>query len=180
MHPDVQEILLTEEQIAQKVKELGERISGDYRGNEILVVGILKGAVIFMSDLIRHITVPLAIDFMAVSSYGKASESSGVVKILKDLDQSIEGRHVILVEDIVDSGLTLKYMLENLSTRKPASLKTCTLLDKPSRRQTDVVPDYNGFIIPDEFVVGYGLDYGEHYRNLKEIAVLKPEKYSNG
>ncbi|MCL6501144.1 MAG: hypoxanthine phosphoribosyltransferase [Pirellulales bacterium] len=180
MHPDIQEILLTEEQIAQKVDELGKRISEDYRGYEILVVGILKGAVVFMADLIRHITVPLAIDFMAVSSYGKASESSGVVKILKDLDQSIEGRHVLLVEDIVDSGLTLKYMLDNLSTRKPASLKICTLLDKPSRRKTDVVPDYNGFAIPDKFVVGYGLDYGEQYRNLREIAVLKPGKYSNG
>ncbi len=177
LHADVQEIMLGEDQIARKVKELGERISGDYRGKEILMVGILKGAVIFLADLVRHVTVPVALDFMAVSSYGKASESSGVVQILKDLDQNIEGRHVIVVEDIVDTGLTLKYMLDNLATRKPASLKTCTLLDKPSRRKTDVVPDYNGFVIPDEFVVGYGLDYGEKYRNLRHIAVIKPEVY---
>ncbi len=178
MHPDIKEILITEEQIAAKVTELGRRISEDYRGKDVLMVGILKGAVIFMADLIRQVTVPLAIDFMAVSSYGKASESSGVVQILKDLDQSIQGRHVIVVEDIVDSGLTLKYMLENLSTRRPASLKICTLLDKPSRRKAEVTPDYNGFVIPDEFVVGYGLDYGEKYRNLREIAVLKPRVYS--
>lgn len=180
MHPDLQEILLTEQQIAQKVRELGERISEDYRGNDILMVGVLKGAVIFMADLIRRITVPVSIDFMAVSSYGKASESSGVVQILKDLDRNIAGRHVILVEDIVDTGLTLKYMLENLSTRKPASLKICTLLDKPSRRKADVTPDYNGFVIPDEFVVGYGLDYAEKYRNLRDIGVLKPEVYTKG
>lgn len=180
MHPDVREIMITEEQIVQKVRELGQRISEDYRGKDILMVGILKGAVIFMADLVRNITAPVRIDFMAVSSYGKASESSGVVQILKDLDQSIEGRHVIVVEDIVDTGLTLKYMLDNLTTRKPASLKICTLLDKPSRRKADVTPDYNGFVIPDEFVVGYGLDYGEDYRHLKEIAVLKPEVYSKG
>ncbi|MCL6611831.1 MAG: hypoxanthine phosphoribosyltransferase [Peptococcaceae bacterium] len=180
MHPDVQEILISEDRIAAKVKELGERISEDYRGKDVLMVGILKGAVVFMADLIRHVNVPLAIDFMAVSSYGKSSESSGVVQILKDLDQSIEGRHVIVVEDIVDSGLTLRYMLDNLSTRKPASLKICTLLDKPSRRKADVTPDYNGFVIPDRFVVGYGLDYAENYRNLRDIAVLRPEVYSKG
>lgn len=180
MHPDVQEILLTEQQIARKVQELGERISEDYRGNDILMVGVLKGAVIFMADLVRRITVPVSIDFMAVSSYGKASESSGVVQILKDLDRNIAGRHVILVEDIVDTGLTLKYMMENLSTRKPASLKICTLLDKPSRRKADVTPDYNGFVIPDKFVVGYGLDCAEKYRNLRDIGVLKPEVYTKG
>lgn len=180
MHPDLQEILLTEQQIARKVQELGERISEDYRGNDILMVGVLKGAVIFMADLVRRITVPVSIDFMAVSSYGKASESSGVVQILKDLDRNIAGRHVILVEDIVDTGLTLKYMMENLSTRKPASLKICTLLDKPSRRKADVTPDYNGFVIPDKFVVGYGLDCAEKYRNLRDIGVLKPEVYTKG
>lgn len=180
MHPDLQEILLTEQQIAQKVRELGERISEDYRGNDILMVGVLKGAVIFMADLVRRITVPVSIDFMAVSSYGKASESSGVVRIMKDLDRNIAGRHVILVEDIVDTGLTLKYMLENLSTRKPASLKICSLLDKPSRRKADVTSDYNGFVIPDKFVVGYGMDYAENYRNLRDIGVLKPEVYTKG
>ena len=178
MHSDLREIMLTEEQISGKVKELAGRISADYQGNSILVIGILKGAVIFLADLVRNITIPVGIDFMAVSSYGKASESSGVVQILKDLDQNIEGRHVMVVEDIVDTGLTLKYLLENLSTRKPASLKICTLLDKPTRRKSDVVPDYNGFTIPDEFVVGYGLDYAEKYRNLREIGVLKPEIYS--
>jgi len=180
LHSDLKEILLSEEQIAQKVRYLGQRISEDYQGNSILVIGILKGAVIFLADLVRNITIPVGIDFMAVSSYGKASESSGVVQILKDLDQNIEGRHVMVVEDIVDTGLTLKYLLENLSTRKPASLKICTLLDKPTRRKSDVVPDYNGFTIPDEFVVGYGLDYAEKYRNLREIGVLKPEIYSRG
>jgi len=180
MHPDVQEVLISEEEIAGKVRELAARITEDYRGERVLMVGIIKGAVIFLSDLIRHIEVPVSIDFMAVSSYGKASRSSGVVKILKDLDQSIENRHVIVVEDIVDTGLTLKYMLDNLTTRKPASLKTCTLLDKPSRRKAKVAPDYNGFVIPDKFVVGYGLDYAENYRNLREICVLKPEIYTKG
>ncbi|HBV96633.1 MAG: hypoxanthine phosphoribosyltransferase [Peptococcaceae bacterium BICA1-7] len=180
MHPDIQEVLISEEEIAGKVKELAARITEDYRGEKVLMVGIIKGAVIFLSDLIRHIEVPVNIDFMAVSSYGKASRSSGVVKILKDLDQSIENRHVIVVEDIVDTGLTLKYMLDNLTTRKPATLKTCTLLDKPSRRKVKVVPDYNGFTIPDKFVVGYGLDYAENYRNLREICVLKPEVYTKG
>jgi hypoxanthine phosphoribosyltransferase len=178
MHPDVQEILISEEDIAGKVRELAARISQDYRGEKILMVGIIKGAVIFLADLVRHVEVPVNIDFMAVSSYGKASESSGVVQILKDLDQSIENRHVIVIEDIVDTGLTLKYMLDNLSTRKPASLKTCTLLDKPTRRKVNVYPDYNGFTIPDKFVVGYGLDYAENYRNLKDICVLKPEIYT--
>ena len=178
MHPDVKEILLSEEQIALKVKELGQRISEDYYGKEILMVGILKGSLVFMADLIRQVTVPVTIDFMAISSYGKASKSSGVVQILKDLDQNIEGKHVLVVEDIVDSGLTLKYMLENLSTRKPASIKICTFLDKPSRRKAEVVTDYNGFTIPDKFVVGYGLDYAERYRNLKDISVLKPEVYT--
>lgn len=180
MHPDVQEVLISEEEIAGKVRELAAGISEDYREKRVLMVGIIKGAVIFLSDLVRYIEVPVNIDFMAVSSYGKDSKSSGVVKILKDLDQSIENRHVIVVEDIVDTGLTLKYMLENLTTRKPASLKICTLLDKPSRRKVQVVPDYNGFVIPDKFVVGYGLDYAENYRNLREICVLKPEVYTKG
>jgi len=178
MHPDIQEIFLTEDQIKEKVREIAAGISRDYQGKSILMVGILKGAVIFFADLIRYITVPLSIDFMAVSSYGAATESSGVVQTIKDLGQDIEGKHVILVEDIIDSGLTLKYLLDNLQTRKPASIKVCALLDKPSRRKADVYPDYNGFVIPDHFVVGYGLDYAERYRNMREIGILKPKVYS--
>ncbi|MGQ9556326.1 MAG: hypoxanthine phosphoribosyltransferase [Desulfurispora sp.] len=177
MHPDAREILITEQQITSRVAELGRQISRDYAGREILVVGILKGAVLFLADLVRHIDVPLCLDFMAVSSYGATTASSGVVQIIKDLEQSIEGRHVLIVEDIVDTGLTLKYLRDNLATRRPASLRICTLLDKPGRRKVPVQVDYNGFVIPDEFVVGYGLDYAERYRNLREILVLKPEVY---
>ncbi|MTI85978.1 MAG: hypoxanthine phosphoribosyltransferase [Firmicutes bacterium] len=177
MRSDAEKILLTEEEITAKVLQLGQTISTDYANKELLMVGILKGAMIFMADLVRSVTIPVEFDFMAVSSYGSSSQSSGVVRILKDLEQSIEGRHVLLVEDIVDTGLTLKYLLENLQTREPASLKTCTLLDKPERRQAEVTVNYNGFTIPDEFVVGYGLDYNEKYRNLKDILVLRPEIY---
>ena len=177
MRSDAEKILLTEEEITAKVLQLGQTISTDYANKELLMVGILKGAMIFMADLVRSITIPVEFDFMAVSSYGSSSQSSGVVRILKDLEQSIEGRHVVLVEDIVDTGLTLKYLLENLQTREPASLKTCTLLDKPERRRAEVTVDYNGFTIPDEFVVGYGLDYNEKYRNLKDILVLRSEIY---
>lgn len=177
MHPDAREILITEQQITSRVAELGRQISRDYAGREILVVGILKGAVLFLADLVRHIDVPVCLDFMAVSSYGATTASSGVVQIIKDLEQSIEGRHVLIVEDIVDTGLTLKYLRDNLATRRPASLRICTLLDKPGRRKVPVEVDYNGFVIPDEFVVGYGLDYAERYRNLREILVLKPEVY---
>jgi len=179
LQPVSKEILLTEEQIRLRVAELAAKISQDYSGQSILMVGILKGAVIFFADLIRCLTVPVAIDFMSVSSYGKASESSGAVRIIKDLDQSIEGRHVILVEDIVDTGLTLKRLTEILDARRPASLKICTLLDKPDRRKVEIMPDYNGFIIPDEFVVGYGLDYDEKYRNLRGILMLTPEDLAN-
>ncbi|MFZ5592082.1 MAG: hypoxanthine phosphoribosyltransferase [Bacillota bacterium] len=177
MHPDAREVLITEQQIANRVAELGRQISRDYAGREILVVGILKGAVLFLADLVRHIDVPVRLDFMAVSSYGATTDSSGVVQIIKDLEQSIEGRHVLIVEDIVDTGLTLKYLQDNLATRRPASLRICTLLDKPGRRKVPVQVDYNGFVIPDEFVVGYGLDYAERYRNLRDILVLKPEVY---
>ncbi len=173
MHHEILEVLLTEEQIAKKVRELAERINSDYRGKEILVVGILKGSFVFMADLIRLLTIPVTVDFMIFSSYGKASKSSGTVRIIKDLDQNIEGKHVLVVEDIVDTGLTLKYVMETLSLRMPASLKICTLLDKPSRREVEITTDYNGFIIPDKFVVGYGLDYGEKYRNLTDIVVIK-------
>jgi len=178
LHGDMERVLITEEEIARRVRELGEEISRDYAGKELLVVGILKGAVIFMADLVRCLTIPVRLDFMAVSSYGASSESSGVVRILKDLEQNIEGLDVLIVEDIVDTGLTLNYLRENLLTRGPASLKICTLLDKPSRRKVDVQVDYNGFVIPDEFVVGYGLDYDGRYRHLRDILVLKREVYS--
>jgi len=175
---DVKQVLITEEQLLEKVKELGEKITNDYKDSDnFIVIGVLKGAVVFMSDLIRSIELPLKIDFMAVSSYGTSTESSGVVRILKDLDESVEGKDVLIVEDIVDSGLTLSYMHKILKSRKPASLKICTLLDKPNRRKVDLKIDYLGFEIPDDFVVGYGLDYAGKYRNLRDICVLKPEIY---
>jgi len=178
MENDVKEILISQEEIIAKIKELGQQISKDYsQEQELIVVGILKGAIIFLSDLVREINLPIALDFMAVSSYGTGTESSGAVRILKDLERDVENKHVLIVEDIVDTGLTLKYLLDNLHARKPASVKTCTMLDKPSRRLVDVTVNYNGFSIPDKFVVGYGLDYGENYRNLPYIAVLKPETY---
>ena len=177
MHPEGKKILLTEEAIRLRVREMGEEISSDCAGREILCVGILKGAMIFLADLVRHIRAPAFFDFIAVSSYGVSTSSSGAVRILKDLDQSIQGRHVLIVEDIVDSGLTLNYLVENLKSRAPASLKICTLLDKPSRRKAPVEVHYNGFVIPDEFVVGYGLDFNECYRNLPYIMVLDPSVY---
>lgn len=167
------EVLLSAEEIGKRVQELGEQISADYRGQELLVVGILKGAVVFLSDLIRQISVPLDIDFMATSSYGEATETSGVVQLLKDLDRPIEGRHVLVVEDIIDSGLTLSYLRQLLLSRKPASLKTAVLLDKPSRRQIEFSCDYVGFTIPDHFVIGYGLDHNHKYRSLPYIGVVK-------
>lgn len=178
MQNDIGRVLLSEAEIAAKVKELGERLTEEYRGKELLVVGILKGSNVFMSDLIRQITIPLKIDFMMVSSYGNATESTGVVKIIKDIEQSISDKHLLIVEDIIDSGLTLKYLKEMLETRKPASIKLCTLLDKPARRQENVDVDYVGFEMPDEFIVGYGIDYAEHYRNLPYIGILKPEVYT--
>lgn len=179
MHPHVEKILLDENQLKERVRQLGQQITEDYKGESILVVGILKGAMIFLADLVRNIDVPTAFDFMAVSSYGAGTVSSGVVRIMKDLDKSIEGKHVIIVEDIVDTGLTLQYLVENIKSRGPASLKICTLLDKPDRRKVEVPISYKGFSIPDEFVVGYGLDYNERYRNLPYIAVLKPEIYKS-
>ncbi|MEN6413366.1 MAG: hypoxanthine phosphoribosyltransferase [Veillonellales bacterium] len=174
---DIEKVLISEEDLAARIKAMGKEITADYAGKEILMVGVLRGAVIFMSDLARAIKVPVAIDFMAVSSYGVSTSSSGVVRILKDLDEELEGKHLLIVEDIIDSGLTLKYLFENLKSRHPASVKICTLLNKPERRQADVTIDYNGFIVPDEFVVGYGLDYAEKYRNLPFIGILKPEVY---
>lgn len=166
-------VLLSEEKIAQKIKELAELISKEYEGKSIHLICVLKGGVFFMTELSKHITVPVSIDFMAVSSYGDATVSSGRVRILKDLDESIEGKDVIVVEDIIDSGRTLSHLMEMLKTRGPKSLKLCTLLDKPSRREADVFVDYIGFQIPDEFVVGYGLDYAQLYRNLPYIGVVQ-------
>ncbi|EEG76640.1 hypoxanthine phosphoribosyltransferase [Dethiobacter alkaliphilus] len=168
----VEKVLLDQAAIKEKVAELGRQISEDYQDKELLMICVLKGAVIFLADLMREISIPVSIDFMAVSSYGASTESSGVVRILKDLDCSIENRHCLIVEDIIDSGLTLKYLEENLMSRQPASLKIVTLLDKPERRRVDIKPDYCGFRIPDEFVVGYGLDFDENYRHLPEICVL--------
>ena len=177
MVEDIQEILFNKEQIAARIREMGEQLTQDYANQEILMIGVLRGAVIFMADLARAIERPVALDFMAVSSYGVSTSSSGVVRILKDLDENVEDRHVLIVEDIIDSGLTLSYLLENLKSRKPRSIKVCTLLNKPNRRKSNVCVDYNGFVIPDYFVVGYGLDYAEKYRNLPFIGILKPEAY---
>lgn len=171
-------VLIDEESAKKRIKELGEQISKDYQDSDLVVIGILKGAVIFLSDLVKQIKVPLRLDFMAVSSYGLSTKTSGVVRILKDLDDEIEGKDVLIVEDIVDTGLTLHYLIDNLRSRKPNSIKVCCFLDKPSRRQVPVQIDYIGFEIPDEFVVGYGLDYAEKYRNLPYVCIL--DKKPNG
>lgn len=177
MNKDIKEILIAEDVLQSKVAELGAKITEDYKGKDLLLVCVLKGAVIFVSDLMRKIELPLDIDFMAISSYGSNTQSSGVVRILKDLNTSIEGKHVLIVEDIIDSGLTLSYLAENLKSRGPASVEICTILDKPDRRTLDLEIKYTGFQVPDEFVVGYGLDYAEKYRNLPYIAILKEEIY---
>ena len=165
-------VMISEEQIAKKVVELAKRIEKDFEGEELLVVGILKGASIFVSDLIRKVNLDVNIDFMSVSSYGNGTQSSGIVKILKDLDVNIEGKNVLIVEDIIDSGLTLSNLVATLETREPKSLKICTLLDKPERRKSDIKVDYVGFVIEDKFIVGYGIDYAEKYRNLPYIGVV--------
>jgi hypoxanthine phosphoribosyltransferase len=170
---EVGEVLVGEEDLSRRVRELGEAISRDYAGRPLLLVGVLKGAVFFLSDLMRFIDIPVEVDFMAVASYGSATDSSGVVRILKDLDIAIEGRDVLIVEDIVDSGLTLQYLLRNLGSRNPASLEVCALLTKPDRRKVDLPTRYVGFEIPDRFVIGYGLDYAERHRNLPFVAVLE-------
>ena len=174
---DVAEILIGTEELQAKVTELGRQISEDYRGRNPLLICLLRGAVVFLSDLIRAIDIPLEMDFMAISSYGDSTESSGVVRLMMDLKSNITGRNVLIVEDIVDTGRTLAYILDNLRTRRPADIKVCALLSKPSRREAQVEVDYLGFEIPDKFVVGYGLDYAENYRNLPFIGVLKPELY---
>lgn len=177
MHEDIAEILLTEEQIRQKVADLGQQITRDYQGKNLLLLGTLKGAVPFIADLARAIELPLEIDYMAISSYGNSTSSSGVVRILKDLEGPIDRKHVLIVEDIVDSGLTLHYQMEVLQQRHPLSLRVCTLLDKGRERVKPVTPDYVGFSIPDRFVVGYGLDYAQRYRNLPYVGILKPSVY---
>ena len=174
---DIQKILISEEQLAARVAELGAAISRDYEGKKLMILGVLKGSVVFMADLLRHITIPVEMDFMAVSSYGAGVKTTGVVKILKDLDRLIEGYHVLVVEDILDSGMTLSYLTELLRDRGPASVRIATLLDKPERRKVDIAPDYVGFTVPDEFVVGYGLDYAELYRNLPYVGILAPHVY---
>ena len=166
------EILIDEETLAARVAELGAEVSADYEGRDLLLIGVLKGAIFFMADLMRHLTVACEVDFMAISSYGDATDSSGIVRILKDLDINIEGRDVLVVEDIIDSGLTLSYLIRNLESREPASLEVCALLTKPSRREIDVRVRYVGFEIPNKFVVGYGLDFAERYRNLPYVGVL--------
>ncbi|MSP12790.1 MAG: hypoxanthine phosphoribosyltransferase [Chloroflexi bacterium] len=177
MQKDLSEILISRETIERRVHELGAQIAHDYAGQTPILVCILKGGMMFLADLMRAIAEPVEIDFMAISSYGSSMESSGVVRILMDLESNIEGRHVLIVEDIIDTGHTLSYIIENLSTRRPASLHICTLLDKPDRREVDISLDYVGFNIPNKFVIGYGLDYAEKYRNLPFVAVLKPEVY---
>jgi hypoxanthine phosphoribosyltransferase len=177
MVDDIKDILYSTEELSKRVAELGAAITNDFYGKELLVVGVLKGANVFMSDLIREINLPMELDFIAASSYGHATESSGVVRIMKDLDHSIEDRHVLIVEDIIDTGLTLHYLMDNFQSRGPASLTVCTLLDKPERRKVEIPVDYKGFDIPDEFIVGYGIDYAEKYRNLPYIATLKKVVY---
>jgi hypoxanthine phosphoribosyltransferase len=176
--PDVKEVLISSSGIQEKLREMGETITQDYRGERPLLIGVLRGAVIVLGDLMRNIDLPCEIDFMDISSYGTGTSSSGVVRILKDLEEDITGRHVLIVEDIVDTGLTLSYLLRSLQARKPASLEICALLTKPSRRRVELDIKYLGFEVPDEFVVGYGLDFAGAYRNLPDICVLKPEVFA--
>jgi len=177
MHNDIEQVLFTERKLKNRVKKLGEQITADYQGKDLVVISVLRGSYIFMADLTRCIDLPCTVDFMAVSSYGKGTTSSGQVNIIKDLSDSVEGKDVLVVEDILDTGNTLSYLLEILKARNVASLKLCTLLDKPDRRKKPIKADYTGFTIPDAFVVGYGLDYAEKYRNLPYIGILKPEVY---
>ena len=180
MYADLKdELLITRDQIAVRVKEMGAEITRDFEGKDLTVICILKGAVVFFVDLIREIDLPMTMDFMAISSYGSATKSSGVVRILKDLDKPINGKDVLIIEDIVDSGVTLNYLCGYLQNRKPADITLVTLLDKPARRKAPITADFAGFEVPDEFVVGYGMDYAEKYRNLPYVGILKPEVYSN-
>ena len=179
MKDDILKVLLTREQIQTRVEELGKEITDKFKGQEPLFIGVLNGSFVFMADLVRCVELKSSVDFMAVSSYGNGTSSSGAVKIMKDLNEDISGKHVIIVEDILDSGVTLNYLCGYLENRKPASITLVTLLDKPARRRAPIKADFSGFQVPDEFVVGYGLDYAEKYRNLPYIGVLKPEVYSN-
>ena len=176
----VGEVLIEPDALSARVAELGTEISADYAGRDLLLIGVLKGAVFFMADLMRKLTIPCEVDFMAISSYGASTDSSGVVRILKDLDINIEGRHVLVVEDIIDSGLTLSYLMRNLESREPATLEICALLTKPDRREIEVPVRYVGFEIPNRFVIGYGLDFGERYRNLPYVAVLSDDALPEG
>ena len=178
IHNDIEDILYTEEQLAEIVKKIGARISEDYKDKNLFMISVLKGSVVFMADLMRAIDIPCSIDFLSVSSYGNGTSTSGEVRILKDLDNTLEGKDLLVVEDILDSGVTLSFLLKHLSARNPSSVRLCTLLDKPERRKVNIVPDYVGAVVPDKFIVGYGLDYSEKYRNLPYIGVLKPEIYS--
>lgn len=177
MHSDLESVLFTEEQILERVKEIGATLTADYQGKNPLFICVLKGAVMFMVDLVKCVDVPLEMDFMAISSYGDSSKSSGVVRILKDLERPVEGRHVVIIEDIVDTGLTLNYLRDVLKRREAASVKIVTLFDKPDGRSVEIQPDYYGFTVPNQFIVGYGLDYAEKYRNLPYVGVLKREIY---
>jgi hypoxanthine phosphoribosyltransferase len=179
VHADIEEVLISERDLNQRVAELADEVRRHYAGQDLVLVGVLKGAIMFMTDLARQLPLPLEMDFMAVSSYGNATQSSGVVRITKDLDGSIEGRNVLVVEDVVDSGLTLRYLLENLRSRNPASLRVCALLNKRVPRKADVTVEHIGFEIPNRFVVGYGLDYAENYRNLPYIGVLRTDVYGD-
>ncbi|AAO34852.1 hypoxanthine phosphoribosyltransferase [Clostridium tetani] len=175
---DIKEVLYNEEELRKKIKEMGKKITEDYKGKDLILIGVLKGSVIFMADLMKEINIPCNMDFMAVSSYGNSSETSGVVRILKDLDFEIENRDVLIVEDIVDSGVTLRYLVDYLKGRKPASIEIVCLLNKEERRQSNIDVKYIGFDVPDYFLVGYGLDFAERYRNLPYVAILKEEVYS--
>lgn len=177
LYDDSEKVLLSKQEIAKRVKELGKQLSNEYKDKNPIIICILKGSCVFFADLIREMDIPLEIEFLAISSYGNSTNSSGEVKVTKDTDKSLENRHVILIEDIIDTGLTLTYLKNMLQRRKPASLKICTLLDKPERREADIDADYTGFKIPNKFVIGYGLDFSQKYRNMPDICILKPEVY---
>ncbi|MFZ5987988.1 MAG: hypoxanthine phosphoribosyltransferase [Bacillota bacterium] len=179
MTGDIQEVLVTREVLKEKVKEMGRRISNDYEGKELVMIGVLKGGVVFFADLIREISIPIDMDFISVSSYGSSTKSSGVVRIIKDIDIDITGKHVLIVEDLVDTGLTLRYLKDMFRNRGPLDVKVCAALDKPSRREVEIGIEYKGITIPDKFVVGYGLDFAGRYRNLPDVCVLNPRIYSD-